>query len=447
MDKNKKKIIVIGAGPAGMMAAIIAANNKNNEVILIDKNEKIGKKLFITGKGRANISNNCNKDIFFNNIIHNSKFLYSSYNNFSNFDLIDFFENNGLKLKVERGNRVFPSTDKSSDVIKFFYEMLVKSNVNIMLKTEVLDINFDVINDNKIINNIKIKNLNTNKISTMLLDKLIIATGGNSYKSTGSNGSGYIFAKKCGIKVNDIYGGLTELKVIEKNECAKLNGLILKNVNIKCILQNNKKIYFEDFGDMEFRDSMLSGPLILSLSSYLPINPNCKIYIDLKPALDNIQLSNRIDREIEELKKINKKVYIKQILRKLLPNIFINIFYDRLLKKINDIQRCFECINDKINNNVNLVNNNNLLMQNDYKIQIIELLKNFEYNIIDRDNIDNAIVTIGGIDVKEINPKTMESKKVSGLYFVGEVLDVDALTGGFNITIACSTGYTAGINI
>ena len=457
-------IAVIGGGPSGMMAAI-SASKSNNKVFLIEQNEKLGKKMFITGKGRCNFTNACDNDEFFNNIITNKKFMYSSYSEFNNEDTINFFNDNGLKTKIERGNRVFPESDKSSDVIDTLKNIIKKNNVKVLLNTKVIDINIeensDIENaneDNNVLNEIyennknniiskKVKSIelydkNTNKKSKLDVDKVIIATGGFSYQSTGSTGDGYEFASKLGIKVNKISPSLVPLICEEQDELNQISPLLLKNVKIKLYKNDNKKVLYEDFGEINIRDSLLDGPIIISMSSIINIpydidfknndkikkiidtyeNNNDKYYveIDLKPAISHEELDERLKREILEYK--TKKIY--EHLKSYMPM----KLYNQFIKRLN--------VDDK-----NLAD----LTKDDRK-KIINLLKSYKYNIVKKAGFNKAIITHGGIDVCEVNNKTMECKKIKGLYFAGEVVDIDCFTGGFNMQCAFSMGYKAGNN-
>lgn len=396
------KIVIIGGGPAGMLAAIAASKNitspESGEVILIEKNEKLGKKLFITGKGRCNVTNNCEKDEFFKNIVNNNKFLYSAFSKFSNVDLIKLLNDNDCETKVERGNRVFPVSDKSYDITDCFKRILKSQGVKILLNTEVLDISHDLV-----------VTTDKNKIEAT---KVIVATGGLSYKSTGSTGDGYNFAKKFGINVTNTRPSLVPLKVRESDECKKLKGLNLKNIAVKYI--DNGKTVYSDFGELLYEDGYLDGPTVISASSYLA-DKEYVLSIDLKPALDEKKLDTRLIREIDE----NKFTDARDLLKKLLPLDMVDIFIGRL---------------------------ENRSLDRETRKKIVSLLKDFRYTINGRLGYDEAIITQGGIDLKEVNPKTMESKKIKGLFFAGEVLDIDGLTGGFNIQIAATTGYTAGLD-
>ncbi len=398
------KVVIIGCGPAGMMCATCASQNINNEIILIDSNEKIGKKLFITGKGRCNVTNLCSNEDFLKNVVRNPKFLYSAINTFNSSDTISFFESNGVRLKVERGNRVFPQSDKSSDIIKCFSKLLNRKNIELKLnckvqKVEVFDNGFKIFT----------------KDGEIIANCLVIATGGKSYHLTGSAGDGYIFAKNLGHNIVELKPALVPIILNDYN--GELAGLTLKNVEISVDI-NGKK--FSQFGELLFTHNGISGPTVLTLSSYINrFNiSGQKIVIDLKPALSYEKLENRLIRDFS-----NNSKLLKNYLKELLPSSLIELF----MKKCDF-------------NTLTCVNNIN---KEDRK-KICRLLKNFSFNIKNLDNIDYAIVTSGGVDVREINPKTMESKIIKNLFIVGEILDVDALTGGFNIQIALSTGYCAG---
>jgi len=402
------RIIIIGCGPAGMMCAVECSKNSNNDVIMLEGNDKVGKKLYITGKGRCNVCNNTDANGVINNVVNNPKFLYTAINNFGPQDVINFFENNNLKLKTERGNRVFPVSDKASDVSKVFLNILKKQNVKIIYNQKVL----------KIVKNADSGYTIYTQNNTYKTDCVVIATGGKSYSSTGSNGDGYKFAKMLNINVNPIKPALVPIKLNNYN--GELAGLSLKNISINYDDKSSKnKISL--FGEMLFTHTGVSGPIVLSLSSLInnkDLKQGC-LFIDLKPALTFEQLNNRLLRDFETFKNKSLKNYLKE----LLPQSLIEYF----LK---------EC---KISGETSVCNINK-----EQRKTIIENLKHFNLSINKLEDVEYGIVTSGGVDVKEINPKTMESKNNKGLFFVGEVLDVDALTGGYNIQIALSTGYCAG---
>ena len=412
------KTIVIGGGPAGMLAGISAAEN-GNKVIILEKMEKTGKKLLITGKGRCNITNNGDLDEFMKNIPENSKFLFSSFNQYSNKDIINLLNSEGVSTKVERGGRVFPVSDKSIDVLEALKRKLKKLDVEIKTNFEVTKI----LTENEVAKGIEGKNK-----EQLFADKVILATGGMSYPVTGSTGDGYKMAKELGHTVTEIKPSLVPLISTGKSKelCQEMQGLSLKNIAIK-IKCEDKEIY-NDFGEMLFTHFGVSGPVILSASAVLVRYKNItklmqenkvKLVIDLKPALDNQKLDHRILRDFEELK--NKE--FKNSLEKLLPRKMINTFIK--LTGIDPEKRV------------------NVITKEERKT-IVNTLKNFEITLNGFGSINEAIITKGGIGLKEINPKTMESKIIKGLYFAGEIMDLDAFTGGFNLQIAWSTGYSAG---
>lgn len=404
-----KNVIVIGGGPAGMIAAGTAAKN-GGKVTLIEQNNKLGKKLFITGKGRCNVTNDTDPESLINNTPGNPYFLYSAYYTFDSQATMAFFEELGVKLKVERGNRVFPVSDKSSDIVRAMERFLKINNVNIMLNTKVESI---IIEDNTV----KGVKINGNNIYT---DAVIVATGGLSYPVTGSTGDGFKFAKSCGHKVTKLQPSLVPLKVKEK-WCSELMGLSLKNVSMKAFI-DNKEVY-NDFGEMMFTHFGVTGPIILSASRHIleHLDKEPKIVIDLKPALNEKELDNRLLRDFN--KYINKD--FKNALDDILPQKMIPIII-----KLSGIDQY-----KKVNS----------ITKEERKI-ILELLKGLTVTVIGTRGFDEAVVTAGGIDVDEIDPSTMASKLNKGLYFAGEVIDVDAFTGGFNLQIAFSTGYLAGMN-
>ena len=445
------KIVVIGGGPAGMLAAIAATkSNTNNlekvnepsQVILLEKNEKLGKKLFISGKGRCNLTNDCDRDEFFKNIVTNPKFFYSAYSEFSNEDLKKLIEDNGCKLKVERGNRVFPVSDKSYDVIDALKKALKAAGVKVKLNTEVKSIQLSRMGELREPDESRRGEhcepvsftIMTNNNEKIIADKVIIATGGLSYPSTGSTGDGYKFAKEFSINVIEQSPSLVPFNIKEVDECKKMQGLTLKNVAIKIFDNDNeKKPLYEDFGELLFTHFGVSGPVILSGSCYIKEAKNKVLSIDLKPALSEEQLDARLIREIDE----NKNKKLKSLIESLLPSSMVEVFLDRLNVLVSEE-------NSKA---INIEEIKNTELDKETRKLIIKLLKDFRYTITSKRGFEEAIVTSGGIDVKELNPKTMESKKVKGLYFAGEVIDIDAMTGGFNIQIACSTGFAAGKSV
>lgn len=418
------KVIVIGGGPSGMMAAITASEH-GNKVILLEKMQSLGRKLLITGKGRCNITSSLGMEEFIKNTPGNGMFLYSAYKNYTNKDIIEFLEKQGLKVKEERGNRIFPVTDKSKDVLECFIKRLKELNVDIHYNTKVDEI--IVQNDAETKRAIAVK---TEK-EIIKADKIILATGGKSYPLTGSTGDGYDMAKKLGHKIIEIKPSLVPLESYQKEICKKLQGLSLRNVAIKLIDRNKNKAIYEDFGEMIFTHFGVSGPTILSSSAHLVrvkniqekfANKQISLVIDLKPALTEEKLNERILRDFQ----VYKNKMFKNSLEKLLPQKLIPIVIEK--SRIDS---------DKKVNEITKVERKNL----------IKILKNFELEISGFRPIDEAIITSGGIDIKEINPKTMESKLVKGLYFAGEIIDVDSYTGGFNLQIAYSTGYTAGSTV
>ena len=397
------KVIVIGGGPAGMMAAI-SSSMQGNEVILIEKNNVLGKKLSITGKGRCNITSSLSIDEFIKNIPGNGRFLYSAFNNFTNTDIINFIEEQGIKTKVERGNRVFPVTDNAKDVVECFVKRIRKLNIKVLLNTEVIEI---IKNDDNIAVGVK------TKTSTINAEKIILATGGNSYPLTGSTGDGYKMAQKIGHTITELRPSLVPLITYEEDMHKSLQGLSLKNVEIKIIdISNNKEIY-KDFGEMLFTHFGVSGPIILSASSHLVRYKNInellkkqqiKLFIDFKPALNQDKLNQRILRDFAEEKNKSFKNSLDKLLpQKLIPQV-INMSQINPEIKINSITK-------------------------EQREDLVKVLKSFEVTIKDFRPIKDAIITAGGINTKEINPKTMESKIIKNLYFAGEIIDVDAYTG------------------
>ena len=427
------RVIVIGGGAAGMMAAIGAAQ-KGHQVTLLEKNEKLGKKLFITGKGRCNVTNAADMEVLFANVCTNEKFLYSAFYQYDNKAIMSFLEKAGCPLKIERGDRVFPVSDHSSDVIAAFQRELRKLDVNIMLNTEVknlltepveqetAEINEDTRSNRKgkeAENRIKGVVLSDGK--TIPADACILCTGGLSYASTGSTGDGHHFAEETGHKVTECQPALVPLETAE-TWCKDLMGLSLKNVSLH--MTNGKKELYSEFGEMLFTHFGVSGPLVLSASSFYkkPKSGEMKLFIDLKPALDIEQLDKRILRDFEESK--NKQ--FKNALNGLFPTRLIPVMIQLSgidpEKKVNEVTR-------------------------EERRSFGELIKNLPLTVTGTRPFAEAIITKGGVSVKDVNPSTMESKKVTGLYFAGELLDLDALTGGFNLQIAWSTGYLAGSSV
>ncbi len=406
---SDKRVVVIGGGAAGMMAAV-AASEKGCDVTLIEKNEKLGKKIFVTGKGRCNLTNSADTDLLFSNIVSNPKFLYSAIYGFSNSDVCDYFVKNGLKLKEERGGRIFPESDHSSDVIRTLEKDLRRRDVNIKLNEKVTGLK---------VKNDKIIGVTLSDKSEIKADAVILATGGKSYASTGSTGDGYDFAIKAGHSVKEPVPALCPL-IVKEEFCAKLAGLSLKNVEVN--IKNGKKKIYSERGEMLFTHTGVSGPLILSASSYINrIIPKegMVISIDLKPALSEDQLKDRIKRDLNEF---SKKEF-KNSLSKLLPQSMIPVMIK--LSNIDPYKQSAQINGSEIET-------------------LARLIKDLKLTVLKTASFDEAIITAGGINVKEINASTMESKLVHGLFIAGEVLDVDALTGGFNLQIAWSTGHLAG---
>lgn len=406
---KKERIIVIGGGASGLFAAY-GALLANKDVFLLEKNEKLGKKIYITGKGRCNLSNYILPQEFINNVVVNQKFLMGAINVFSPYDTYSFFENNGLSLKVERGNRVFPTSDKASDVTKTLEKTILSMGATIRLNTEVKNILFE---------NGKILGVLLSSGEKLYSDSVIVCTGGKSYPATGSTGDGYAFAKNVGHTIIPLKPALVGLELLGE-DYQEMQGLTLKNVRLSALC--NDKMLFSDFGEMLFTHFGISGPIVLSCSSNINrIDGKIKISIDLKPALDEKTLDLRLIRELSD----NNGKEIASVIRSLVPSSMVKIILKRSSVKYN--KKCAEIAKEE-------------------RSRIIKVLKNFEFTVKNLRPIEEAVVTSGGINVKEINPKTMESKLVKGLYFAGEVLDVDAYTGGFNMQIAFSTGFIAGKN-
>jgi hypothetical protein len=412
------KVIVVGGGAAGMMAAIAAAG-QGHQVTLLERNEKLGKKVFITGKGRCNVTNASDMEQIFANIVSNPKFLYSALYGFDNYACMDFFESNGLKLKTERGNRVFPLSDHASDVIRTLEQVMRQLSVEIRLFTRVntLMLEKTVNGETK-----RVTGVQDEKGKVYSADAVILATGGLSYPLTGSTGDGYKLAVTAGHTLVPCYPALVPLKAKE-SWCKDLMGLSLKNVTVT--IKDRKKVWFEDFGEMLFTHYGVSGPLILSASSYINqvlAEQELQLLIDLKPALTMEQLQKRLIREFEE----NGHKQFKNACGGLFPArlipVMIAISGIRPEKKVCEISKA-------------------------ERTAFAECIKALPLTITGTSDYKEAIITKGGISVKEINPSTMESKKVSGLYFAGEIMDVDALTGGYNLQLAWSTGHLAGESV
>ncbi len=432
------KVVVIGGGPAGIMSAI-SAKNSGNDVILIEKMNSLGKKLLITGKGRCNITSSLNINEFIQNIPGNGRFLYSAFQNFTNEDIINLLKKHNVKVKEERGNRIFPVSDKSKDVLDAFYEELKNLNVKIYTNSTVNQI---IVKDGSVTG---VEYTFNNNKYTINADKVILATGGKSYPTTGSTGDGYEMAKKLGHTITEIKPSLipivaNENSAIEKINlgsyknskelCKSLQGLSLKNVKIQFEDIEKNKVIYDDFGEMLFTHFGISGPTILSSSAhiirYKNINELLKqgkiiLKIDLKPALRNEKLDLRILRDFEKEKNKLFRNSLDELLPQKLIDPVIHLSGINPNKKVNEISK-------------------------KERMQLLKILKEFCITISGFRPVEEAIITAGGINIKEINPKTMESKLINNLYFAGEIIDVDAYTGGFNLQIAYSTGVTAGLN-
>ena len=404
------KVIVVGGGAAGMMAAIAAAE-QGHSVEILERNEKLGKKIYITGKGRCNVTNACDLEEFFTNIVSNEKFLYSSIYQYDNQAVMDFFESNGCPLKVERGNRVFPVSDHASDITKALADRMKALGVKITFHCKVEDL---ILKEDG-----SVGGVNTSKKERKVADRVVLATGGLSYEPTGSDGSGIKIAEKHGHKIVDPKPALVPFE-LQEDYGARLQGLALKNVNFS--IKSGKKKVYDGFGEMLFTHFGISGPLVISASSYYTkkmYGEKVTCTIDLKPALTEEQLDKRILREFEE----NKNKQFKNALDKLFPAKLVPVIIDLSgidpEKKVNEVTK-------------------------EERKSLVTLIKNWEMTIVGTRGFREAIITQGGVNVKQVNPSTMESKVIPGLFFAGEMLDIDALTGGFNLQLAWSTGYLAG---
>lgn len=407
-----KKIVIIGGGAAGMFAAITAAE-KGNEVHLYEKNEKLGKKIYITGKGRCNLTNACDMEKLMDSVCTNRKFLYSAFYGYTNQDVIDFFEKHGMKTKTERGDRVFPLSDKSADVIDTLRNAMKKAGVKVHLNKEVDTILLTGEEDKKA-TGIRLKGG-----TEVNADSILVATGGFSYKSTGSTGDGYRFAEEAGHKVTELSPSLVPFNTREEYG-KRMQGLSLKNVTLS--VYDGKKCLYEDFGEMMFTHFGITGPLVLTASTAVLKKLRQKelqIRIDLKPALSEEQLDVRLLREFENGHNKQFKNVIGVLYPTKMTPVMIELSGISPDKKVNEITKA-------------------------ERERLIQLTKHFPLTATGLRDYNEAIITRGGVSVKEINPSTMESKLVTGLYFAGEVLDLDAVTGGFNLQIAWSTGYAAG---
>ncbi len=405
------KVIIVGGGAAGMMASIKAAEG-GHEVSLYEKNEKLGKKIYITGKGRCNVTNACDVEDLFKNMPSHSKFMYSGFYSFSNHDMMDYLESIGVRLKVERGDRVFPLSDHSSDIIIGLTKQMQKLGVHIHLNTPVDQV---CVEDGHF-SHICLKN------EKIYGDAVIIATGGLSYPTTGSTGDGYAFAKALGHKVTKTTPSLVPM-IARESLCKELQGLALKNVSVT--YKSGGKSVYSDFGEMLFTHFGVTGPVVLSGSAYaIPYfqkNKELTMIIDLKPALTLEQLDLRLLRDFEE----NKNKQFRNAIGHLLPSKMLPVMIELSgidpYKKVNTVTK-------------------------EERLRFCENIKALTLHIDGFRGYNEAVITKGGVDLKDINPSTMASKKAEGIYFAGEVLDLDALTGGFNLQIAWSTGYLAGIN-
>lgn len=409
------KVLIIGGGAAGMMAAAFAAKN-GNRVEVFEKNEKFGKKLFITGKGRCNITNAADLEDFFPAVTSNPKFLYSAFYSFTNEQVISFFEELGVKTKVERGGRVFPVSDHSSDVIQALKSEMERLGVKINLNAEVKELITEKSSTGETVNGIRL--VSGKKISG---DAVIVATGGISYPSTGSTGDGYRFARRCGHKVSELSPSLVPMEVKEWY-AGELMGLSLRNIEIR-ITDGKKKLY-QEFGEMLFTHYGVTGPVILSASSIVGKklkDTELTLHIDLKPALTEEQLDKRVLREFETNHNRQFKNAVDSLFPSKLRPVIVELSGIPEEKKVHEITK-------------------------EERLRFVRLIKDFTMTLTGLRGYNEAIITKGGVSVKEIDPGTMESKLIKGLYFAGEVLDLDAVTGGYNLQIAWSTGYLAGIN-
>lgn len=433
------KVVVIGGGPAGMMSAI-SAKKTGADVVIIEKMSSLGKKLLITGKGRCNVTSSIDISEFINNIPGNGRFLFSAFQNFSNEDIINFMERHMVKVKEERGNRIFPVSDKAKDVLDAFYDELKDIGVKIITNAKVTNI----ITENESVK--KVEYDKDNKKQTIDADKVVLATGGKSYPVTGSTGDGYELAKRLGHTVTKIKPSLIPVVAnsnqnveninlagyeTSQNLCKDMQGLSLRNVKISFFDEVKNKVIYDDFGELLFTHFGISGPTVLSGSAHIIRYKNIDellkqgkitLAIDLKPALDKEKLDDRILRDFEKEKNKDFKNSLNDLLPQKMITPIIKLSGINPDKKVNEISK-------------------------DERHRLVDLLKSFKVTISGFRPVEEAIVTAGGINIKEINPKTMESKIVNGLFFAGEIIDVDAYTGGFNLQIAYSTGYTAGMDI
>ena len=404
---QSNRIVVVGAGAAGMMAAISAAR-AGAQVLVIEPNEKVGRKIYITGKGRCNLTNDCSREEFLNSVPRNGKFLYSAISRFSTQDTMSFFEGLGVRLKTERGNRVFPCSDKAADIIDALFFEMRRQGVELLCDRVT-----DLVTDGDCVTGVK-----TAKNGTLSAAKVILATGGASYPRTGSTGDGYRLAESVGHTIMPIRGSLVPLESDDAC-CPAMQGLSLRNVELRIKNQKGKVVYREQ-GEMLFTHFGLSGPLILSASAHLDFTKNTyTAHIDLKPALDEQKLDARLLRDFEERANQN----FSSVLGGLVPQSMVPVV----------VERCEMSASQKVHD-----------IRKEQRRRLLEMLKDFTVTLKGTRPVEEAIITSGGVKVGEIDPKTMESKKISGLYVAGELLDVDAYTGGFNLQIAWATGYVAG---
>ena len=416
------KILIVGGGAAGMMAGVYLAR-AGQEVHILEKNEKLGKKVYITGKGRCNVTNNCDTEELFRAVMSNPKFLYSAFYSFTPQDVMEFFEEAGVPLKTERGNRVFPVSDHSSDVIRGLERELKKAGAHIHLRTEVKNVNVSPYEEpdvaEKKAHHSRVTGVELADGSIMEGNYILVATGGLSYQSTGSIGDGYRFAEETGHKVTELSPSLVPLRTKEAY-IPSLQGLSLKNTELT--IKSGKKILFQDFGEMMFTHFGVTGPMILSASAHigkqLQKSGELTAYLDLKPALTMEQLDARVLREFETGQNKQFKNVIGVLFPSSLTPVMLELGGISPEKKIHDISR-------------------------EERIHFEELVKAFPFTINGMGEYKEAVITRGGVSVKEIQPGTMESRKVKNLYFIGEVLDLDAVTGGYNLQIAWSTAYLA----
>ncbi len=408
-----KKIAVIGCGAAGMMAALAAAES-GGSVTIFEKNEKPGKKIYITGKGRCNVTNACDVSDFFDNVRRNPRFLYSAVYSYDNHAVMDFFEENGCRLKVERGERVFPVSDHSSDIIRTLYNAVKKAGVNVKFEVEVFSVEAE---------KGAVKAVTYSKkdepITREEFDSVIVCTGGMSYPSTGSTGDGYRFARDLGHTVIPATPSLVPFEV-EEDWCTDLQGLSLKNVGLKLFMDKPKAVY-DGFGEMLFTHFGVSGPLVLTASCYYDKDKKGSFLLDLKPALDEQQLDKRILRDFDDAPNRQFKNSLGGLFPSKLIPVMIRLSGIDPEKPVNSITR-------------------------EERLAFGKLIKNLPMTIKKTRSFNEAIITRGGVSVKEVDPSTMQSKLISGLYFAGEVLDVDTVTGGFNLQVAWSTGHLAGMS-